>query len=156
MTQTFTTYSAEETREVGKIFAQTLRPGTLVCFEGNLGSGKTTFIQGMLEGLGAEKPFVSPTFILMKQYTLPTRQTSLSAPTESDIKYVYHADAYRLGAQEFREIGFEEWIADQEGITILEWPERIAELLPEKYTTVKIESVSEMERKIEISEWITA
>lgn len=135
------THSAEETREVGKNFARTLNPGILICFEGNLSAGKTTFIQGLLEGLGAEKPFVSPTFILMKQYDL-----GVSIP--AGIKYIYHADAYRLGAKEFREIGFEEWIMDPQGITLLEWPERIAELLPEKYTTVKIESISEMERKI--------
>lgn len=146
--ETFTTHSAEETCELGKNFAQKLLPGTLVCFEGNLGAGKTTFIQGLLDGLGAERPFVSPTFILMKQYDLPIRQASLSAPTGNGIKWVYHADAYRLGAKEFREIGFEEWIADPEGITLLEWPERIAELLPEKHTTVKIESISETERKV--------
>lgn len=143
MTHIFTTHSAEETREVGKSFAQSLKPGTLICFEGDLGAGKTTFIQGLLEGLGAEKPFVSPTFILMKQY-------ALSRPTSVGIKYIYHADAYRLGAKEFREIGFEEWIADPQGVTLLEWTERIAELLPKEYTTVKIESISEMERRIEI------
>lgn len=141
--ETHSTHSTEETREVGKNFAKTLKPRTLVCFEGDLGTGKTTFIQGVLEGLGAKRPFVSPTFILMKQY-------QLSVPTENGIKYVYHADAYRLGAKEFREIGFEEWISDAQGITLLEWPERIAELLPEKYITVHIASVSENERRIEI------
>lgn len=107
------THSTEETREVGRNFAQTLKPGTLICFEGNLGAGKTTFIQGLLEGLGAEKPFVSPTFILMKQY-------DLAVSTPAGIKYIYHADAYRLSAKEFREIGFEEWIIDEQGITLLE------------------------------------
>jgi tRNA threonylcarbamoyladenosine biosynthesis protein TsaE len=68
------------------------------------------------------------------------------------IHRVYHADAYRLGTPEFREIGFEEWIADQEGVTLLEWPERIAELLPEKYIMVNIESISETERRVEIGE----
>jgi tRNA threonylcarbamoyladenosine biosynthesis protein TsaE len=54
MTHTFTTHSPEETRKIGGQFARTLKPGTLVCFEGTLGAGKTTFIQGMLEALGAE------------------------------------------------------------------------------------------------------
>ncbi|MFZ1720020.1 MAG: tRNA (adenosine(37)-N6)-threonylcarbamoyltransferase complex ATPase subunit type 1 TsaE [Candidatus Moraniibacteriota bacterium] len=143
MTQTFTTHSAEETREVGRNFARTLKPGTLVCFEGNLGAGKTTFIQGLLEGLGAEKPFVSPTFILMKQY-------DLTMPTESGIKYIYHADAYRLGAPEFREIGFEEWISDPDGVTLLEWPNRIAELLPEKRIEISLRTLSENEREISV------
>lgn len=138
--ETLITHSAEETRAAGRSFAATLEPGTLVCFAGDLGAGKTTFIQGVLEGLGAEKPYVSPTFILMKQYEI----------SSGDIKRVYHADAYRLGAKEFREIGFEEWIVDSEGVTLLEWPERIAELLPEKYITVNIESVSETERRIQI------
>ncbi len=143
MTQTFITHSAEETREVGRNLAHTLKPGTLVCFEGNLGSGKTTFIQGILEGLGAEKPFVSPTFILMKQY-------ELSAPSVTGVERVYHADAYRLGAPEFREIGFEEWISDPEGVTLLEWSKRIAELLPEKRIEISLRTLSENEREISV------
>ncbi len=153
MAQTFNTHSADETREVGRNFAQTLKPGTLVCFEGNLGAGKTTFIQGMLEAFGAELPFVSPTFILMKQYDLlKPKKLNFQLEVELLIQRIYHADAYRLGAPEFREIGFEEWIADPAGVTLLEWPERIAELLPEKYVTVSIESISETERRIEISQ----
>lgn len=151
--ETFTTHSADETREIGKNFAKTLKSGTLVCFEGNLGAGKTTFIQGMLEAFGAELPFVSPTFILMKQYDLlKPKRLDFQLEVELLIQRIYHADAYRLGAPEFREIGFEEWIADPQGVTLLEWPERIAELLPEKYVTVSIESISETERRIEISQ----
>lgn len=117
--------TAEETRLLGKAFGDTLSPGTLVCFRGDLGAGKTTFIQGVLVGCGAQPPFVSPTFILMKEY-------DLDAPTANGIRRVYHADAYRMErAEDFEKIGFTEWCADPEGIVLLEWPERVASLLLE-------------------------
>ena len=71
MRETYTTHSAEETRAVGQQLAETLLPGTLLCLTGDLGAGKTTLVQGLLEGLGAERPYVSPTFVIMKQYELP-------------------------------------------------------------------------------------
>lgn len=136
-----TTHSAEETRDFGKRLAGGLLPGTLLCLTGDLGAGKTTLVQGLLEGLGAERPFVSPTFVLMKQY-------NLSAPSATGIKRVYHADAYRVEAKDFREIGFAEWCADRDGLVILEWPERIADLLPEKRIDITLTSLSETEREI--------
>ena len=123
--------TAEETRLLGKAFGDTLSPGTLVCFRGDLGAGKTTFIQGVLVGCGAQPPFVSPTFILMKEY-------DLDAPTANGIRRVYHADAYRMErAEDFEKIGFTEWCADPEGIVLLEWPERIESLLPEQRIEIR-------------------
>ena len=123
--------TAEETRLLGRDFGNTLSPGTLICFRGDLGAGKTTFIQGMLAVLGARPPFVSPTFILMKEYDLDT-------PTANGIRRVYHADAYRMErAEDFEKIGFTEWCADPEGIVLLEWPERIESLLPEQRIEIR-------------------
>lgn len=139
-----TTHSAEETRALGKKLAETIAPGTLVTFAGDLGAGKTTLIQGILEGLGAERPYVSPTFVLMKQY-------DLKAKSSTGIARVYHADAYRVGADDFRKLGFDEWLADTEGIVLLEWPERVKDILPEKNTTVTLRSLSETEREITIA-----
>lgn len=142
MNQTLTTHSAEETRNFGKKLASEIAPGTLLCLQGDLGAGKTTLVQGLLEGLGAARPFVSPTFVIMKQYDLAAGLLS------GRIQRVYHADAYRVQEKDFREIGFAEWCADPEGLVILEWPERIGALLPEKRINITLTSFSETEREI--------
>ena len=90
----------------------------------------------------------------MKQYDLPethrvTRQASLPASSVNSIKRVYHADAYRVEAKDFTEIGFVEWCADPEGLVILEWPERIADILPTKRINITITSLSETDREIQ-------
>ena len=123
--------TAEETRLLGRDFGNTLSPRTLICFRGDLGAGKTTFIQGILRACGARPPFISPTFVLMKEYDLDT-------PTANGIRRVYHADAYRMErAEDFEKIGFTEWCADPEGIVLLEWPERIESLLPEQRIEIR-------------------
>lgn len=135
------THHKEETQKIGRTLAQQLKPGRLVTLTGELGAGKTTLVQGILEGLGAERPFVSPTFVLMKQY-------DLKEPSPTGIRRIYHADAYRVEAHDFEMLGFAEWCADPEGLVLLEWPERIAEILPKERTSVTIKSLSENEREI--------
>ncbi|TXI34017.1 MAG: tRNA (adenosine(37)-N6)-threonylcarbamoyltransferase complex ATPase subunit type 1 TsaE [Candidatus Moraniibacteriota bacterium] len=144
MTETHTTQSTEETRALGKTLAGTILPGTLLCLTGELGAGKTTLVQGLLEGLGAERPYVSPTFVIMKQY-------ELFVSSVTGVKRIYHADAYRVGSKDFTEIGFTEWCADRDGLVILEWPERIADILPEKRIDITLTSLSETEREIRIN-----
>lgn len=145
MNTSITTHTAEETRAFGAKIGQGLVPGSPLCLRGDLGAGKTTLVQGLLEVLGAARPFVSPTFVIMKQYDLPT-------PSVTGIRRIYHADAYRVGEKDFRELGFSEWCTDTEGLVILEWPERIGALLPEKRMDITLTSLSESERKIEIIE----
>ena len=144
MNHILVTHSAEETRAFGKKLAGEIAPGRLLCFSGDLGVWKTTFVQGVLEGLGATRPYVSPTFVIMKQY-------ELSEPSATGIRRVYHADAYRVETKDFQELGFAEWCADPEGLVILEWPERIAEILPEKRIDITLRSLSENEREIKVN-----
>ena len=139
------THSKEETRALGKSLAREFFPKTLVTFSGDLGAGKTTLIQGMLEGLGAVAPYPSPTFVLMNEYHLPQ-------PSEKGVERVYHADAYRVGAKDFERLGFLEWCEDEKGIVFLEWPERLAEILPSKRIDIVIETLSEDERKIMVNQ----
>ncbi len=143
----YLTHTAEETRKVGLEFGSLLLPGTLVCFRGDLGAGKTTFIQGILEACGARPPFVSPTFVLMKEY-------HLAAATQNGIRRIYHADAYRMEtAEDFEKIGFTEWCDDPEGIVLLEWPERIEALLPKTRIdiTISLKADSDTNREIRIT-----
>lgn len=143
MNNVYTTQSAEETRVLGGELTGEIIPGTLLCLFGDLGAGKTTFTQGFLEGIGAERPFVSPTFVIMKQYDL--------LKPVSGIERIYHVDAYRVETKDFETIGFSEWCEDKKGIVILEWPERVADLLPAKRTEIHFKSVSENEREIKVT-----
>lgn len=129
------TENFEETRQLGESFASTLKGGEILCMEGDLGAGKTTFTQGLLRGLGAEGPYTSPTFVVMKEYKTPKRN-------------IYHIDAYRVRADDILALGWEEIISDKNNIVIVEWPERIRDILPENCLWLKFEWIDENKRKI--------
>lgn len=139
----YETHSVEETKAVAEELAKYLQPSSLLCLSGDLGAGKTTFTQGLLEALGADGPYVSPTFVIMKEY-------DLKEATKNGIKRIYHADAYRIEEKDFEILGFAEWVSDPEGLVILEWPERIQNLLPEKRMDISLEQKNERERVIRI------
>ena len=143
---TFITHSTEETRAFGASLAQKTVPGTVLAFRGDLGAGKTSSIQGFLEALGAEKPYTSPTFVIMKEYRLPK-------PSDTGIARVYHIDAYRIeNPLEMEKLGFEEWVADPEGVVLVEWPEKIAPLLPPQTKTLSLTWLSDTDREITVEE----
>jgi tRNA threonylcarbamoyladenosine biosynthesis protein TsaE len=140
--ETRVTHSLVETKVLAQEVAGLLRPG-LVTLSGDLGAGKTSFAQGILEALGAEGPWNSPTFVLMKEYELPQE-------TATGIRRVYHTDAYRVEAKDFQELGFLAWIEEKDTLTILEWPEKIAELLPGTLSSFHFTVTGEEERIIDI------
>lgn len=128
--------SAEEMRRLGAQLAQELQPGDCVVLIGELGVGKTTFVQGLAQGLGVAEPVRSPTFILMREYRGKVP--------------LYHFDAYRIkNSDELREIGFEETVRSQ-GITVIEWGEKAAGLLPDKCWRVFFELLPDQSRRITI------
>lgn len=108
--------SAEDTCRVADALAARLRPGGLIALEGDLGAGKTTFSQGFARALGVTDIVSSPTFTIIKEY-------------EGAVCPFYHMDAYRLSLEEADELGLEEYFYGN-GITVVEWASRIAELLP--------------------------
>ncbi|MEI8104045.1 MAG: tRNA (adenosine(37)-N6)-threonylcarbamoyltransferase complex ATPase subunit type 1 TsaE [Candidatus Moraniibacteriota bacterium] len=114
---------ADATRAAGRVLAGHLRGGMVIALCGDLGAGKTTLTQGILEALRVEPPYPSPTFILMHQYDVAGHE-------DQHIKRVYHIDAYRVDAKDLQVVGWEEWCADAEGVMIVEWPERVADILP--------------------------
>lgn len=128
------THSEEETLRLGKDFAGTLNPGEVVCLKGALGAGKTRFVKGMATAFGINPDDVrSPTFSLIHEYegSLP----------------LYHFDCYRLKSpEEAVEIGAEEYFYG-EGISVIEWPEKIHSLLPPTARWIVIETISPGERK---------
>jgi tRNA threonylcarbamoyladenosine biosynthesis protein TsaE len=108
--------TATDTRAIGRALAPLFRPGDAVVLTGELGAGKTTFVQGVAEGLGVDDTVASPTFVLVKEYV--GRLT------------VAHADVYRLErVQDVVDLGLDE-IADGEALLLVEWGDAVEELLP--------------------------
>ena len=118
------THSGEELRACAAQFARELRCGeaaTLVALSGALGAGKTTFVQGVAAALGIGETVTSPTFVIEKVYELDGQKW----------ERLIHIDAYRLkNAHELEVLGWREIIADPANLILLEWPERVPELIP--------------------------
>lgn len=131
--------SEEQTRQIARDFAQGLQSGDVVCLEGDLGAGKTHFVKGMATAFGIREAEVqSPTFTLINEYegSLP----------------LYHFDCYRMeNYQEALEIGAEEYFYG-EGVSVIEWPERIREILPPEAIWITITSLSPSKRKFVIQQ----
>ena len=115
-----------DTYSLGQRLGREAKKVDIYCLNGDLGVGKTVFTQGFAAGLGITEPVNSPTFTILQQYDegrLP----------------LYHFDVYRIGdVSEMDEVGYEDCFYG-DGVTLIEWPERIRELLPEHVVTVTIE-----------------
>ena len=153
----FITNSSKQTQKMGEILAKELKKGEIICLSGELGSGKTTFAQGVLKGLGAKKPYTSPTFVVMKEYKIRTSLQGsifpLSAAASNFSRsnlFIYHIDAYRVGAKDILDLGWEEIIADKNNVVIVEWAERIKNIIPRDAIWLGFEHMKEDERKISI------
>jgi tRNA threonylcarbamoyladenosine biosynthesis protein TsaE len=135
----FRTSSGEQTRAFGRALAEFLPRRGLVLLIGDLGAGKTTLAQGIVEGLGAarEEEVSSPTYTLAHEYGDPVR--------------VYHIDLYRLDSvEQVRGVGYED-ILEQDALVLVEWGERFPELLPDKRVEIRLETVDEDARAISIA-----
>ena len=111
-----TTHNPDETMRLGVLLAKCLEPGDLVFLQGELGSGKTTFVRGIVEGLEGKSAVTSPTFMLLHLY-------------QGKIP-VYHFDFYRLqSVTEVQTLGIDEYLKG-DGVSLVEWPEKFAKVLP--------------------------
>ncbi len=130
----FTARSEADTDQLGAAFAAALQPSTVVALIGTLGAGKTRFVQAVAGALGVPADEVtSPTFVLVNEYA------------EARLP-VYHFDAYRLrDDDEFQQLGPDEYF-DAEGVTFVEWADRVAESLPADHVRVEIEPQADGDR----------
>jgi tRNA threonylcarbamoyladenosine biosynthesis protein TsaE len=130
------TNSKEETTVLAEHFAKTLKGGDFLAFYGDLGAGKTTFIQGLAKGLGIKKRIISPTFIIMRHYALK-------------LKNFYHVDLYRTQSRnDLLGIGLDQIIQDENNIVALEWAEKMGNLMPKRRIDISLEYLGEDQRKI--------
>jgi len=131
------TASVEETRALGKAVASLLAPGDVVALTGDLGAGKTAFVQGAARGLGVTDGVLSPSFTLVREY-------------EGRVP-VYHLDVYRLERlQDVLDLGFDEML-DAGHVTFIEWGDAIQALLPESALEVEITIGGDADRRLEIT-----
>jgi len=139
------TQSAQETQKLGQKIGADLRKGVfrprVFALYGELGSGKTTFLQGLADGLGISQRILSPTFVFIREYPLTTNRFSV----------FYHVDLYRLEtAKEAKGLGLKEFLSDPGAVVAIEWAEKMKALLPKKRVDIFFELLSQNKRKIEI------
>ncbi len=131
------TLSEQETWQVGFDFGKNLESGVTLALYGNLGAGKTKFLQGLAKGLGVKEIVNSPTFNILKVY---------SVKSNKNIKQFCHIDAYRLNSEkDLLTLGIEEFLSDTDTVVAIEWAEKIKNIWPKN--TLKIELKALMENK---------
>ena len=138
MAKIIISHSEEETIALGEDLGKRLPKGSIVCFRGDLGTGKTTFIKGLVKGAADCHPdeVNSPTFVYLNIY--------------EGKKTIYHFDLYRIqGTKDFIQMGFDEMLV-ADGISCIEWSERIASLLPANCIQVKMNHDGNTKRHISI------
>lgn len=134
----FLSRSPEQTRRVGMRLGEALQAGDVICLQGDLGAGKTTFVQGIARGWGSLDPVSSPTFILVNVYR------------HADGGQLFHLDAYRLESTlEAEELDLPTMLA--EGPLLIEWPERMQRLIPRERLWVDLEHVDQEERHMKFN-----
>jgi len=134
----YITKSRDGTQRLGERFAKNLQPGDCVAMMGDLGSGKTTFVKGIATGLGVKNSrYVnSPSFVILKEYNSPIP--------------LYHFDVFRLGSSsELDAIGYEEYFYG-DGVCVIEWADKVKELLPKRHIEITIETIGDRSRRISI------
>ena len=120
------TKSADDTRALAAELAAVARPGDLFLLAGDLGAGKTTFVQGFGKALRVEEPITSPTFVIVHMY-------------EGGAFPIVHVDAYRLEhLQELLDLGLGE-LVDHDGVTLIEWGDAVVAALPPEFVEVRLE-----------------
>lgn len=128
----FISHSAEETERFAFDAARTLPRGTVIALYGDLGAGKTVFARGFARGLGITEPVSSPTFTIVQEYRCPSGGM------------LFHLDLYRIDNSDAAyAFGIDEFLYTTDSMTLLEWPERIEDILPPSTIRLKIEHLAD-------------
>ncbi|GDX61731.1 tRNA (adenosine(37)-N6)-threonylcarbamoyltransferase complex ATPase subunit type 1 TsaE [Candidatus Levyibacteriota bacterium] len=140
----FIVISPKEMIDLGVKFSKQIKAGDIIVFRGTLGSGKTTFIQGMAKGIGVQQRIVSPTFMIARTYDI----------NNGNIHHFYHMDLYRLDDEKnISSFGFNEMIEDEFGVTVIEWSEKLKEKMPKYRWEVSCEYDGDSKRVVVIRKY---
>ncbi len=143
MVETFEIATHDAMQAFGRRLSASLRPGDVVLLHGDLGAGKTTLVQGIASGFGVDEVVQSPTFTLVAQHE---GTTSDGTPI-----MLHHLDLYRLtDASELESFDYDTYLQPAAGISLIEWPERADDWLPERFLLIRIEYVDGGGRSITI------
>ena len=141
------TNSPSRTRKIANILAQEIlgtklkKTALVLALEGELGAGKTTFLQGFARGLGIKEKILSPTFVIMRKFKIRKKSC--------DFANFYHIDCYRIGkAKEILDLGFREIILNPRNIVAIEWADRIKKILPKNTLALKFKFIDKLKREI--------
>ena len=147
MEKVFITKSPEQTKKLGEIFAKVFQKlmfknqALVLGLEGDLGGGKTTFVQGFARGLKIKEKILSPTFILIKKFDIKYQTFSF--------KHFYHIDCYRIeDPKEILNLDFKKIINDPKNVVLIEWADKIQKILPKKTFFLKFEFLGRKKRRI--------
>lgn len=136
----FISNSEAATENFASELAQSLPRGSVVTLNGNLGAGKTVFSRGFARGLGILEPVSSPTYTIIQEYCCP------------DGGYFFHMDLYRISdARSALDFGIDEYLNDPEAWCVIEWPERISEIIPANAIMVELTATDVNSRKITVT-----
>jgi tRNA threonylcarbamoyladenosine biosynthesis protein TsaE len=150
MKRTYCTSGPSETKKIAQIILKDLkseRPkkgAYVLALEGDLGGGKTTFLQGLAKALGIKDKILSPTFVIMRKFSIPENKKII-------FNNFYHLDCYRIrDEQDILALGFSGIVSCRDNIVAVEWSEKIKKILPPGTTIIKFGFISGEKRKIEI------
>ncbi len=175
MEQKYLTTNFRQTQKIGRVFGQQIledneqllfkimslskKAGVVIALEGDLGSGKTIFVQGLAKGLGVKEKMLSPTFFLMKKFQIRKtndtnfyshRYTSLVKRSgRAKFQTFFHIDSYRIkNSKEILNLGFKKIVSDPQNIVAIEWANRIKKIIPKRAIWIKIKLIDKNTRKI--------
>lgn len=138
-------HSALQTKKIGRILAEELsrentqKRAQILALQGDLGGGKTTFLQGFARGLGIKEKILSPTFVILKKFKIRSLR----------FKYFYHIDCYRIEkSKEILDLDFKKIASDNKNIVAIEWAERVKGILPQNTILINFEFIDKNKRKI--------
>lgn len=134
------TYSDKETKEFARGLTKN-KKFRIIGLIGDLGAGKTTFVQGFAQGLGIKDKIISPTFVLIRQHKIPKTD-----------RILYHIDLYRLeNLKDMKQLGIDEIMADPNSIVLIEWAEKIKSIFPKKMWWISFKPINQHGRLLTLS-----
>lgn len=138
----FITNSKEETERLAEEIAKEVESGNVLVFYGELGSGKTTFIQALAKALGIKRRIISPSFIIVRHYMINQENS------------FYHIDLYRTNSKnDLIGLGIDQILEDEANIVAVEWGEKLLDLMPKKRIELKFKIEGENKRKISVTNY---